>query len=120
MLDKKLSILDESNINTMKAIESVEPKYAKHMFLKNDIIQKFAMHEAGGLDILDQPVCPACEKPAAWNTGGTGYCFSCNRNIPADKAITVLEYLLEYTNMFTEEQLEKLNMLGGRTDEIIK
>ena len=97
----------------MKSIEKIDPKYAKHMFLKNQLIENFAMHMGGGIDLLDQPVCPHCEKPAAWNEGGTAYCFSCNKSIPMDKVITVIEYLIEYTNAFTEEQLEVLNMLGG-------
>ena len=120
MLDKKLQSIDTNNHNIMKSITSVEPKYAKHMFLKNSVIENFAMHSAGGLDILEQPVCPACEKPAAWDVNSTGYCFSCNRSISADKVITVLEYLLEHTNMFSEEQLERLNLLGGGAGEIIK
>lgn len=97
----------------MKNIEKVSPKFAKHMFLKNQLIENFAMHLGGGMDLLDQPMCPHCEKPAAWNTDATAYCFSCHKSIAASKVVTVMEYLVEYTDSFTEEQLEMLNMLGG-------
>ena len=119
-LKKELSILDTGNINIMKSIEKIDPKYAKHMFLKNQLIENFAMHMGGGVDLLEQPVCPSCEKPAAWNENATAYCFSCNKSIPSDKVITVMEYLIEYTNAFTEEQLEVLNMLGGSEHEATK
>lgn len=104
----------------MKSIESVDPKFAKHMFLKNQLIENFAMHMGGGIELLQQPMCPSCEKPAAWNEAGTAYCFSCNRSIPADKITTVAQYLIEFTKGFNEEQLEVLNMLGGSELETTK
>lgn len=94
-------------------ISKVDPKYAKHMFLQNELIEKFAMNLGGGLDVLEQPVCIHCERPAAWNEGGSAYCFSCHKSTPADKAITVRKYLLEQTKCYTAEQLELLNTLGG-------
>lgn len=120
ILDNELKKVNTKNVDVMKQIEGVDPKYAKHMFLKNSLIEKFAMHIGGGIDILSQPVCMHCERPAAWNEGGTAYCFSCNKNIPADKVITVMGYLMEYTNIFTEEQLEILNKLGGKQNGIIE
>ena len=119
-LDHELKDINKNTVSTMRAIENVDPKYAKHMFLRNELIEKFAMNIGGGLDILQQPVCIYCERPAAWDIGGSAYCFSCNKNIPADKVITVMDYLMEYTKTFSEEQLEILNMLGGTNNEIIK
>lgn len=120
MLNKTLSTLDEDNIKIMKAIEGADPKYAKHMFLRNELLKKFSLSVGGGIDLLDQPVCTRCERPAAWNIGGSAYCFSCNTNIPPNNVITVMEYLMEHTKAFTEEQLEVLNRLGGVDNEIIK
>ena len=119
-LSKELSTIDTDNVKTMKSIEKLDPKYAKHMFLRNDLIKNFAMSKGGGIDILDQPVCTQCERPSAWNDEGSAYCFACNKNIPAKDVITVAEYLIEYTKGFSEEQLEILNKLGGRNDEIIR
>lgn len=115
--------INKHNIRNRKIVDIIgktDPKYAKHMFLRNGLIEKFAMNLGGGLDILEQPVCIHCERPAAWDVGGGAYCFSCNKNIPADKVITVMDYLMEYTKTFSEEQLEILNMLGGTDNEIIK
>lgn len=117
-LQKELLMPNQKNINTMKLIEDTEPKYAKHMFLRNELIERFAMHIGGGLDILEQPICPHCERPAAWDKEGKAYCFSCHKSI--DKTITVRQYLLEYTKGMTEQQLELLNKIGGREDDIIE
>ena len=118
-LDHELKIVNTNTVNAMKAIENVDPKYAKHMFLRNELIEQFAYHMGGGLNILEQPMCIHCERPAAWDIDGA-YCFSCNKKTPRDKAITVREYLIEFSKGFTEEQLELLNMIGGESDEIIK
>ena len=53
---------DTNNIRAIKAIEGVDPKYAKHMFLGNRLLEQFIKKQGGGLDLLDQPVCPHCEK----------------------------------------------------------
>lgn len=120
MLQKELSTIDTDNLKIMASIGKIEPKYAKHMFLRNELLQKFSMSMGGGIDLLEQPVCIHCEKPAAWNDGGSAYCFSCNKSVPAKDVITVMEYLMEYTKMFSEEQLEVFNKLGGDGNEIIR
>lgn len=102
----------------MKTIGSVEPKFAKHMFLRNQLIEGFAKTLGGNINILDQPMCNRCEKPAAWNEGGKAYCFSCHST--TEKPITVKKYLIEYTKNIPEEMIELLLMQGGDTDEIIK
>lgn len=113
MLEQSLSKIDLGNKRVMDSIGKMDPKYAKHMFLSNQIIEQFAMHSGGGLELLDQPVCTQCEKPAAWNDGGSAYCFSCHRTIPADQITTVLEYLRNEIKTFDVEKLEILNRLGG-------
>jgi hypothetical protein len=117
-LHKELIQPNQKNINTMKLIEKTDPKYARHMFLRNELIEQFAMHLGGGIDILEQPVCPHCERPAAWDQEGKGYCFSCKKSIPANKIVTVRQYLLEYTKGMSEEQLELL--IGGENDDFIE
>jgi hypothetical protein len=117
-LDKDLKQVDKSHLEVMKAIEGTNPKYAKHMFLKNDLIENFARQAFGGVEILDQPVCTHCEKPAAWHEGGSAYCFSCNKTIPAKDVITVLDYLIEYTDTIPPEKLEILKKLGDVKDEV--
>lgn len=119
-LFNEINAANTSNVKAMKAIGDVEPKYAKHMFLRNELLEKFAMRLGGGINILDQPVCTRCERPAAWDENGSAYCFSCNKSIAAKDVITVTKYLMEYTKAFTVEELEILNELGGSKDEIIR
>jgi len=109
----KLKQLSQKHFDVMKVIEGKDPKFAKHMFLRNELVEKFAKHVVGGVNILEQPVCIHCEKPAAWNEGGSAYCFACNGTTPKDKAITVREYLIDQLKGFDEEKLEMLSMIGG-------
>lgn len=104
---------NKTNIDIMKMIEGKDPKYAKHIMAKNNIVMQFAMKLFGGVDLLEQPVCPACEIPASWHDGASGYCFTCHRTIPADKVVTVREYLLDQIKGMSEEQIELLHLLGG-------
>ena len=101
----------------MKAIQNKDPKYAKHMFLSNELVEKFAKHVVGGVNILEQPVCIHCEKPAAWNEGGSAYCFSCGKDTPSNKVVTVRQYLIEQLKGFDVDKLEMLSMVGGDYDE---
>jgi len=107
------------NINALKSIEGVDPKYAKHMFLSNQLMESFIMHKGGGLELLGQPVCPHCEKPCAWDISGTAYCFSCNKSIPKEKVFTVAQYLIQETKGVDVETL-KLYVKEAEKDEIIK
>ena len=117
MLAQEHNKLDIGNARVMQAIQSTDPKYAKHMFLRNKLVQNISMRASGGLQLLDQPVCEHCERPALWDKGSTAYCFSCNRS--TKKPITVENYLINYTKFFTNEQLELMAKVG-ETDEIIK
>ena len=110
ILQDKHKKIDIDNHRVMKAIQSNDPKYAKHMFLRNQLLQSFAMRATGGIELLDQPVCRSCERPAAWNSGSTGYCFACGTT--TKDPITVEKYLMEYTKFFTAEQLEYMAKVG--------
>ena len=117
MLNHEHKKIDLGNARVMKAIETTDPKFAKHMFLRNKLVQSIAMRATGGIELLDQPVCEHCERPALWDKGGTAYCFSCHGKTL--KPITVERYLMEYTKFFTKEQLELLGKAGEEV-EIIK
>lgn len=106
---------NEKHFKVMESIKGKDPKLAAHMMQRNDIIRKFASKIGGGIDILEQPMCEHCEKPAAWDEGGTAYCFACNKK--TSKPITVHEYFMEHTKYYTKEQLEILKALGGESDE---
>lgn len=121
ILSKQLVEVNVKHIDTMKTIEGLDPKFAKHMFLRNELLESFSKNMGGGVNVLEQPMCNHCERVAAWHTGGKAHCFSCNQDTPADKVITVKKYLLEYMKGMTEEQLQMLNSLGGeRKNEIIR
>lgn len=112
-LQSELKQDNSMNIGIMKMIEGKDPKYAKHIMKKNNLVMQFAMKLFGGVELLEQPVCPACEIPASWNDNASGYCFTCHRTIPPEKVVTVREYLLDQVKGMTEEEIELLNMLGG-------
>ena len=117
--EARLKQLSQSHFDIMKVIEGKEPKYAKHMFLRNELVEKFAKHTVGGVNILEQPVCIHCEKPAAWNEGGSAYCFACGKDTPKEKVVTVRAYLIDQLKGFDEDKLELLS-LGGDYDETVK
>lgn len=110
---------DTNNIRAIKAIEGVDPKYAKHMFLGNRLLEQFIKKQGGGLDLLDQPVCPHCEKPCAWDIEKGAYCFSCNKSIPSDKVYTVSQYLLAQMKNVDIDTLH-LYVKGAEVNEIIR
>ena len=120
ILDNKINTLNTKHNAIMKEIEKVNPKFAEHMFLRNELVEKFAEHMGGGIDILEQPMCSHCEKPATWDKDGKAYCFSCHKSTPADKVITVRQYLTEFLKGFTEEQLKLLNTIGGIEDDSVE
>ena len=107
----KLQTMDTRHVDIMNTIQGTDPKFAKHMFLSNQLIENFAKSLGGGVNILEQPMCNHCEKPAAWNDGGSAYCFSCHTT--TKEPITVKKYLIEYTKGIKEEQLQMLLALGG-------
>lgn len=119
MIRQQILQPNQKNIRDFKGIADVNPKYAKHMFLRNKLVEKFIQHSGGGLDLLSQPVCIHCEKPAAWDMGGGAYCFSCNKSTPKDKAVTVSRYLADQMKNVDEETLE-IWIKGAEANEIVK
>lgn len=108
--------LNQDNINTINTLSMIggkDPKYAKHLLLRDDLVMKFALKMGGGVELLNQPVCPKCEIPAAWDMGAKGYCFRCGTSVPADRVVTVRDYLLDQIKGMTVEDLERLNSIGG-------
>jgi len=80
-----------SNHKTIVDLGKVNPAFAKHVLIKNDIVKLFALKRYGTIDLLDQPMCEKCEKPATWHTGGTAYHHECGTH--TKHPITMLEYL---------------------------
>ena len=119
-LGKELLEVNVKHIDTMNVLDGIDPKFAKHIFLRNELLEKFSKNMGGGVNVLEQPMCGHCERVAAWHIGGKAHCFSCNRDTPASETITVKKYLLEYMKGMTEEQLQMLNKLGGDKNDIIR
>lgn len=112
-MDKKNPLtVNKSTLAAMKNIKSADPKYAKHMLQKNDILEDFAFSIFGGVDILEQPVCRKCERPALWDHGDVGHCMACGTI--TKNPWTVRQYLLDQIDRrkLTQEQLEVLSMKG--------
>lgn len=112
-LQSDLNKDNKMNLEIMKMIDGKDPKYAKHIMNRDNIVMQFALKLFGGVDLLEQPVCPSCEIPASWNDLGSGYCFNCHRTIPSNKIVTVREYLIDQIKGMSEQEIELLNMLGG-------
>ena len=99
--------MKRNNISAMNEIKGLDPKLAKHVLDRNDLINSFAEQALGGIDVLDQPVCRHCERFAAWDQGGTAYCFVCGTT--TENPITVRAYLLDlYEKHLTPEQKQVL------------
>lgn len=96
-----------SNHKTVVDLGNANPAFAKHILIKNDIVKLFALKRYGTIDLLDQPMCVKCEKPATWDTGGTAYHHDCGTHIK--HPVTMLEYLRSEIKL-SPEQLE---LLGG-------
>lgn len=108
ILQKEINKPNMKNHRLLEQVSKVNPKYAKHMLHRNEVLEKFAMRLGGGIDLLDNPVCEHCEQPATWDFEDTAYCFQCNKKsyVGKDKKpVLVRDYLLEFTKGFTEEQL---------------
>lgn len=105
-----------SNHKAIIDLGNINPKFAKHTMIKNDLVRKFALERFGTIDILDQPMCTRCEKPCTWHTGGTAYHLECGTHIK--KPITMLEYLREQIK-FTPEELDAFGIVLYDPNEIV-
>lgn len=109
ILKKQLQEENSKNNRIIKLIKQQNPEFANHMFQENELIEKFITKQSGGLDLLNQPVCEQCEKPASWDKDGA-YCFHCNHKTKNPK--TVREYLSKALKGFDLEKLIIMNGLG--------
>jgi len=110
-LDKELKKPDKDNIELLKTIEGINPKYAKHVLAGNKLLMEFVKHMGGGIELLEQPVCRRCENPISWDMPDSkgnqrGYCFKCN--IHTINPITTREYLLTEVSNLPKEHIEML------------
>ena len=99
-----------TNIAKYKALQKASPAWASHMLKKNLFIEKMCFDNFGSIQVLEQPVCEGCERPAFWHTGGTAHCFACGRY--TKNPITVRDYFEQIVKLSTE-QLDILDMTGG-------
>lgn len=110
---KRPQIYQESvtNNRVVEQIKGVHPAFAKHMFLRNRIIESFARWQYGGIDLLDLPVCGSCEKPGAWHDSppGSCYCAACGK--VTAKTMTLRDYMAQELKEFKEEHLEELERI---------
>lgn len=97
----------QDNRDIIKELEGIDPKFAKHTMIKNDIIKLFAMERYGTIDLLEQPMCTKCEKPCTWDKGHTAYHVECGTRI--QHPITMLEYLRNELKIPDEQ----LDLIGG-------
>lgn len=109
VLKKQLELENEKNKRIMKIIENANPKFAKHMFQENSLIEKFIVKQSGGLDLLNQPVCEICEKPVAWDIDGA-YCFRCDHKTKNPKKVS--DYLVSVLKGFSDEEIAIMNRIG--------
>lgn len=102
---------DVDNIKILQTIQNVSPAYAKRTVLETEIIGKALIHNGGGLEILEQPVCRSCERPAFWdepNAKGEPMCGCLECHVHTTNPITVLEYMRDQIKGFSDEYLELL------------
>lgn len=69
-MNNKKYYTQDTNVKNMIAINvlgELNDKYGRHMFEKNRIVEAMARHFEGGIDLLNKPVCPHCEKPGQWH-----------------------------------------------------
>jgi hypothetical protein len=103
----------QDNHKALLELKNVNPKFAKHVMVKNDLVKIFAMERFGTIDILEQPMCTKCEKPCTWHTGGTAYHLECGTHIK--NPITMLDYLRSEIHL-TEEQLDIMAGIMYKSD----
>ena len=120
ILDQDLQKDSKSNKIIMRGIEGKNPKYAKHIMKKNELVMRFAEKAYGGIQVLEQPVCRSCEGIATWDFPDSkgnerGYCSGCH--VHTTNPVTVHDYLVNEMKVFTEEEVEYLNALSKEQDE---
>jgi hypothetical protein len=96
------------NLNTLNNIKDKNKKFAAHVFDRNKLVEMFAMSELGGIDILEQPVCPRCEKIMLFSDHGAT-CLADGTQVPQNKIVTLRQYLsLEFKKLFSDDQISDI------------
>lgn len=104
----------QRNIVAMKELDGINPKLAKHALLRNDLMRDLTMDNYGTIQVMEQPVCRSCERPALWHINDTAFCHACGT--VTSKPVTVKQYLLDQFKKLSPAQLEALDVLGGIDD----
>lgn len=105
--------IHKGNMSTVNALKGIHPKYAEHMFKRNHLIEMFAKERFGGVEVLDLPMCERCERPGAWHTDDTCYCFPCGHVTPKNRTKPLREWLAQDIKEygFSEEEMALLEMV---------
>ena len=88
-------LVNQTNYQATEWLKGVHPKYAKHIWERNGLVQAIAMEHFGGVDVLSLPVCAKCEKPASWHDNDSAYCFACGHTTPKEQTKTLYRYIAE-------------------------
>jgi hypothetical protein len=124
--DNKINI---ASVEAMKAIQTVEPKFANHMYHQNRIVEAFAMSVYGNIDVLEQPMCGKCEKPG-WNTIDTSFvstgdadkdreiknCFCPECGSTTKNTLSVRQYLMQELGIQEDKICEIENKIEKGVD----
>ena len=114
LLEKSTCDSVQRNLVAMKEIEGINPKLAKHALLRNDLMRDLTLDNYGSIQIMEQPVCRSCERPALWHVNSTAFCHVCGT--VTQNPITVKQYLIDQFSKLTPMQLEALDILGAVDD----
>lgn len=95
---------------SLNFLGNVHPKFAKHLFLRNSLVEMYAKERFGGVELLDLPMCERCEKPGAWHDNDTCNCFACGHVTPAKNTKPLRQWLAQdiKEHGFSEEEMELL------------
>jgi hypothetical protein len=112
----KPSPFGQTNLQTtasLRFLDNIHPKFAKHMFLRNSLVEMFAKEKFGGVEMLDLPMCRACERPGAWHDNESCYCFACGTTTPANQTKPLRQWLAQdiKEHGFSEEEMELLEQV---------
>lgn len=94
---------NKTTLEFVKGMGNFNPAYAKHVSVRNGLVEMLGMSMFENIDMLDLPMCPKCERPAMHHDNG-GFCTHCG-------IFSNVTTFREYINMCVQE-------LGLKTDEL--
>lgn len=106
-------LVNQTNLQATEWLKGVHPKYAKHIWERNGLVQAISMEKFGGVDVLSLPVCERCEKPGAWHDDDSCYCFPCGHKTSKENTKTLYRYIAEDSmpHGVDKEAMELLNKM---------